>query len=169
MNSLIENWILEAVRRQPFYKRYANTIVAAIGALAAVLSFVATLPLDIDERWSGALPAVISVLTMIGIKLTKNGIAPSAVDKVRPVADEQPAPRQEQPLSTYTGASSVPSVTPNSSGLPVYQMASSAIEAVNDTRVQIETAVNDVLGQAQGAADRAHALAAEYTGRHRGE
>lgn len=165
MNTLIENWILEAVRRQPWWQRYANTIVAAIGALAAVLSFVATLP--IDERWASALPAVISVLTMIGIKLTKNGIAPSAVDKVLPVADEQVEPNQVQLPSTYAGLSSVPSVTPNSSGLPVYQIASSAVEAVNDTRVQIESAVNDVLGQAQGVADQAHELAAEYQGRHR--
>lgn len=71
--------------------------------------------------------------------------------------------------STYSGPSSVPSVTPNSSGLPVYQIASSAVEAVNDTRVQIDQGVNEIIGQARGVADQAHELAVEYVGQHRGE
>ena len=123
MNTMITDIVLEAVRRQPFWQRYANTIVAAIGALAAVLSFVATLPLNIDERWSGALPAAISVLIMLGVKLTKNGIAPSAASKLEPVAHlTQPAAPDH-----YDGPSSVPTVTPNESGLPVYDQPSSAL------------------------------------------
>ena len=117
MNKMIESVVLEAVRRQPWFKRYSNTVVAGIGAVAAILSFVATLSLPIPEQWAGAIPAAISFLTALGIKLTVNGIAPSAARKLSPVVDEQ-----EEPVRP---ASSVPDVTPSVSGLPVWDQPSS--------------------------------------------
>ena len=117
MNQMIESVVLEAVRRQPWWKRYANTVVAGIGAVAAVLSFVATLNLPIPEQWAGAIPTAVAFLTALGIKLTKNGLAPSALEKINPVVDEQ-----EEPVKP---ASSVPDVTPSVSGLPVWDQPSS--------------------------------------------
>src|SRR5699024_6581116 len=110
MNRMIESVVLEAVRRQTWWKRYANTVVAGIGSGSALLSFVATFSLTIPEQWAGAIPAAISFLTALGIKLTVNGIAPSALEKLGPVMDEQEEPAEP--------ASSVPDVTPSVSGLP---------------------------------------------------
>ena len=56
-------------------------------------------------------------LTALGIKLTKNGLAPSALEKINPVADEQE--------ESVEPASSVPDVTPSVSGLPVWDQPSS--------------------------------------------
>lgn len=117
MNQMIESVVLEAVRRQPWWKRYANTVVAGVGAVAAVLSFVATLNLPIPDGWDAAIPTAVAFLTALGIKLTKNGLAPSALEKLGPVMDEQ-----EEPVKP---ASSVPDVTPSVSGLPVWDQPSS--------------------------------------------
>src|SRR5699024_9826392 len=117
MNQMIESVVLEAVRRQPWWKRYANTVVAGVGAVAAVLSFVATLNLPIPDRWDAAIPTAVAFLTALGIKLTKNGLAPSALEKLGPVMDEQEEPAKP--------ASSGPGVTPPVSGVPVWDQPTS--------------------------------------------
>src|SRR5699024_10781827 len=117
MNRMIDAVVMEAGRRQQWWKRDANTVVARVGALAAILSCVATLDLPIPDRWDAAIPTAVAFLTALGIKLTKNGLAPSALEKLGPVMDEQEEPAEP--------ASSVPDVTPSVSGLPVWDQPSS--------------------------------------------
>lgn len=130
MRTIVENMVLEAVSRQPWWQRYANTVVAGIGALAALLGFLATFELPIRDEWAGLIPTVIAFLTALGIKLTKNGLAPSAAVKLEPVAEDQLEvgdylDGDDLPMP-YQGATSVPDTTPSESGLPVWDMGSSA-------------------------------------------
>ena len=82
MNSLIQSAVAEAIRRQSFFQRNANTIVAGIGAVTALLSFLVTLPLPIDDKYTGLVPSVVAFLTVFAVKLTPNGVQPSTADKL---------------------------------------------------------------------------------------
>lgn len=91
MNAFIEDVVAEAIRKQTFFQKNANTIVAGIGALVAVLSFVATLPLELPDVAKAAIPVVVSVLTTFAIKLTPNGVQPTTAQKLeRTVAATRP-------------------------------------------------------------------------------
>lgn len=88
MNDVIYDAIAEVVKQQPWYKKNANTIVAGIGALAAILSFVLTLSLGLPEQAVAAIGGGISVLTTLAVKFTKNGYQPSMADKLAVAASD---------------------------------------------------------------------------------
>lgn len=98
MNPFIQEIVAEAVRRQPWYQKNANTIVAGLVALSAVLSFVATLGLDLPPIVAAGIPAVVTVIGTVVTKLTRNGVQPSTAVKLEAVA-----PRS---LPVYDGPSS---------------------------------------------------------------
>lgn len=100
MNPFLQEVVAEAVRRQPWYQRNANTIVAGLVALSAVLSFIATLGLDLPAGVAAAIPATITVLGTVVTKLTRNGVQMSTATKL---------------ASTPTARASMPV-----EGLPVY-------------------------------------------------
>ena len=100
MNPFLQEVVAEAVRRQPWYARNANTIVAGIGALASALSFVLTLSLGLPENVVLAIGAAIPVLTAFAVKLTRNGVQMSTLAKLEAVA-----PRE---LPVYDGPTSTP-------------------------------------------------------------
>lgn len=82
MNALIEGAVLDAVSRQKWYQRNANTIVSGLVALAAVLSFVATLGLDLPPVVAAAIPAAAAAIGTLATKLTKNGVQKSMIPKL---------------------------------------------------------------------------------------
>lgn len=82
MNTFIQNMVVEAVKNQPWYQRNANTIVAGIGFFAALLTFVATLPLNLPDQVHAALPVVVAFLTAVAIKFTPNGVQLRTADKL---------------------------------------------------------------------------------------
>lgn len=92
MNTFIQDVVAEAVRKQSFFQKNANTIVAGIGALAAILSFLVTLPLGLPEQVHAAIPALVSVLTAFAIKLTPNGVQPRTADKLEATIAAQHPP-----------------------------------------------------------------------------
>lgn len=130
MTTLIQNVVAEAVRTQPWYKRNANTIVAGIGAVTAVLAFLVTLELPVPEVVTGAVPTVIAFLTAVAVKLTRNGVQPSTAQKL----EDTDAAHGIEPavVSTYAGGSSVPDVSPSQSGLPVWDMPVTADYGTDD-------------------------------------
>lgn len=92
MNVFIQDVVAEAIQKQSFFQKNANTIVAGIGALAAILAFVVTLPFELPEVVHASVPAVVSVLTAFAIKLTPNGVQPSMAPKLEAtVAATRPA------------------------------------------------------------------------------
>ena len=100
MNPFIQEVVAEAVRRQPWYQRNANTIVAGLVALSAVLSFVATLGLDLPAVVAPGIPAAVTIIGTVVTKLTRNGVQPSTAAKLDAVA-----PRG---LPVYDGPTSAP-------------------------------------------------------------
>ena len=87
MNQFIETAVLNAISKQKWYQKNANTIVAGLVLLSAILSFVATLGLDLPAWAAAAIPVAITFLGTVTTKLTKNGVQKSLIPKL----DEPPA------------------------------------------------------------------------------
>lgn len=87
MNQFIVNAVLNAVAKQKWYQKNANTIVAGLVMLSAILSFVATLGLDLPAWAAAAIPVAVTSLGTVATKLTKNGVQQSMIPKL----DEPPA------------------------------------------------------------------------------
>lgn len=150
MNGFIENAVIAAIQRQSFVRKNANTIVAGIGALTAVLSFLVTLPLPVDDKYTGIVPVVVAFLTALAVKITPNGIQPSMIDKL-------------ESTGMQDGPDLGAMVAEARRMAPAPQDVQSAIEAeVSRWQGQAQEA----LGQAQGVAQ---AVIDDYAGRHRGE
>ena len=107
MNPFLQEVVAEAVRRQPWYARNANTIVAGIGALASVLSFVLTLSLGLPENVVLAIGAAIPVLTTFAVKLTRNGVQMSTAARLESTPTAR-ASMQDEGLPVYDGPTSTP-------------------------------------------------------------
>lgn len=149
MNPFIQDVVAEAIKKQSFFQKNANTIVTGIGALAAILGFVASFELPIKDEWSGIIPAVIGVLTAFAVKLTPNGVQPATASKLE---------------KTVVAQSTLP--------VDLSGVAAEAVRmapAAQDLAAAVQAEAERWHGQAQGVADRAHELAAEYIGQHRGE
>lgn len=101
MNDVIYEVVAETVRRQPWYQKNANTIVAGLGALVSILSFLVTLSLGLPEVVVAGIGALISILTTLGIKLTRNGVQPGMAAKLA-LADD-PILEAERERSGYIG------------------------------------------------------------------
>lgn len=86
MNPFLQEVVAEAVRRQPWYQKNANTIVAGLVALSAVLSFVATLGLDLPPIVAAGIPAAVTLIGTLVTKLTRNGVQMSTLGKLESTA-----------------------------------------------------------------------------------
>lgn len=82
MNDAIYQLVADAVSRQTWYQKNANTIVATIGALVSILSLVLTMSLGLPQVATVLIAGAISALTALGIKLTRNGIQKSTATKL---------------------------------------------------------------------------------------
>lgn len=100
MNPFLQEVVAEAVRRQPWYQRNANTIVAGLVALSAILSFIATLGLHLPAAVAAGIPAAVTLIGTLVTKLTRNGVQMSTLAKL-----EAAAP---QGLPVYDGPTSAP-------------------------------------------------------------
>lgn len=71
----------EQLEAQPWYKRFSNTVTSAVGALSLVLWLVVSSGVELSEgvqRWGAG---IVSVLTVLGVLSTKNGVSPEEVDR----------------------------------------------------------------------------------------
>lgn len=82
MNTFIQDVVTQAVRNQKWYQKNANTIVAGLVLLSAILSFVLTLGLDLPPQVAAGIPVVATFIGTIVTKLTKNGVQPSTAKKL---------------------------------------------------------------------------------------
>lgn len=74
MNPLLYDVVAEAVRRQPWYAKNANTIVAVLTLVTSALSVVAALQLDLPPAVAVALPIAIQTIGTFITKLMPNGV-----------------------------------------------------------------------------------------------
>lgn len=140
MNPFIQSVVAEAIRDQPWFKKNANTIVAGITALAAVLSFVATLGLDLPSWAAASIPVITGALGTLATKLTPNGVQPSTAKKL----EDTPLAKSTLPVDAFVDE--VRRIAP----------------APGDVQAAISAEVQRWQSQAQNVMD-------DYTGRHRGE
>lgn len=103
MNTLLQEVVAEAVRRQPWYQKNANTIVAGIGALASVLAFVLTLSLGLPDAAVAGIGAAIPLLTTFAVKLTRNGVQASTLGKLESAQPGLPVYDGPTSAEQYTG------------------------------------------------------------------
>lgn len=82
MNTFIETVVIEAIRQQTWYQRNANTIVAGLVALVSILSFVATLELDLPAAVAAGIPVAVTAIGTMVTKLTRNGVQASTAGKL---------------------------------------------------------------------------------------
>lgn len=95
MNPFIQEVVAEAIRRQSWFQKNANTIVAALVMVVSVLSFVATLELDLPPMVAAGIPVVVTAIGTLITKLTRNGVQASTAWRLEQTPTAQatlPAP-----------------------------------------------------------------------------
>lgn len=82
MNTFVEDMVAEAIRRQPWYQKNANTIVAGLTALSAILSFVATAGFGLPPLVAAGIPVAVNTIGVVATKLMPNGVQYSTAKKL---------------------------------------------------------------------------------------
>lgn len=102
MNNVIAEVVADALRKQKWYQKNANTIVAGITLLISALSFLVSLGLGLPPLVAAGIPVVVQALGTVATKLTKNGIQPSTAAKLV-VPETPPAVLAERSRIGSTG------------------------------------------------------------------
>lgn len=75
-------YINRKFNEQKWYQENANTITTVVGFLATVLAWAAAQPFALDPRWEVGITFAGFVLTIFGVKKTRNGFSKSQIAKV---------------------------------------------------------------------------------------
>ncbi|WP_064059231.1 hypothetical protein [Prescottella equi] len=80
------NPILDVLRakmaEQPLVKKYANTVTTAVGLVIALLWAVISAGVDVPEGVTSGVLVLISLLTVVGVKFTPNGVTDKQIDEL---------------------------------------------------------------------------------------
>ena len=80
-----------AINAQPWYRRSANTVVAALGAAVVFLTWLATSSLGLPEWALAVAGGLAAVVQVISVRLTRNGLTDDTTDalleRLAPVAE----------------------------------------------------------------------------------
>lgn len=79
---LIGNLLREKLEQQPLVKKYANTVTTAVGALIAVVWTLVSAGIEVPDQLSQGVLVLISLLTVVGVKLTPNGVTEKQVEEL---------------------------------------------------------------------------------------
>lgn len=79
---LIGNLLREKLEQQPLVKKYANTVTTAVGALIAVVWTLISSGIEVPAQLSQGVLVLISLLTVVGVKLTPNGVTEKQVEEL---------------------------------------------------------------------------------------
>ena len=75
-------YINRRFNEQKWYQENSNTITTVVGFLATVLAWAAAQPFSLDPRWEIGITFAGFVLTIFGVKNTRNGFSKSQLAKV---------------------------------------------------------------------------------------
>lgn len=75
-------YINRKFNEQSWYQENANTITTIVGFLATVLAWAAAQPFALDPRWEIGITLAGFLLTVFGVKNTRNGFSKSQVAKI---------------------------------------------------------------------------------------
>lgn len=73
----------QTLESQPWYRRFANTVTSAVGALFLILWFIASMGWDIPSNVTRGVGSAIAVFTVLGVLKTKNGLTPRGVQDIQ--------------------------------------------------------------------------------------
>lgn len=79
---ILGNILRDKVAEQPVYKRYANTVTTAIGAVVAIVWTLISLGVDLPAQVGQGVLVIIAVFTTVGVKLTPNGVTEKQVEEI---------------------------------------------------------------------------------------
>lgn len=79
---ILGNILREKVADQPIVKRYANTVTSAVGLLVAVVWTLISAGVDLPSQVTTGVLLLVSVFTVVGIKLTPNGVTEKQVAEI---------------------------------------------------------------------------------------
>ncbi|MFC9786423.1 hypothetical protein [Rhodococcus sp. NPDC127528] len=80
VDDLIGDRLRTELDRQPWWRRVANTVTAAVGAIVSVAWMALSVGLDLPDAVMQWVPVGIAVLTVFGIKLTPNGVTQRQIE-----------------------------------------------------------------------------------------
>jgi hypothetical protein len=79
---ILGNILRDKVAEQPIYKRYSNTVATAVGALVAVVWTLISLGVELPAQVGQGVLVLIAVFTVVGVKLTPNGVTEKQVEEI---------------------------------------------------------------------------------------
>ncbi|AET09879.1 holin [Gordonia phage GRU1] len=94
-SSIVIDELRATLERQPWYKRFANTVTTAVGVLSLVIWTLAANGFDLSDAWKNGIGAALAVLTVLGVLRTPNGVTPRGVATVQVAAVAAGRHRQE--------------------------------------------------------------------------
>ncbi|AVD99798.1 membrane protein [Gordonia phage Flapper] len=94
-SSVVIDELRATLERQPWYKRFANTVTTAVGALALIAWLLTSNGIGIDPAIVTAVGSALGVLTTLGVLKTPNGVTPRGVATVQVAAVSAGRHRQE--------------------------------------------------------------------------
>lgn len=85
--SLVVQRLLEEMNRQPWWKKYSNTVTAIVAGLVVLAGWITTTGIELPQWMTVLVGVVLFVGSVLGIRTTKNGITETVVEKVAEIRD----------------------------------------------------------------------------------
>lgn len=85
--SLVVQRLLAEMNKQPWWKKYSNTVTAIVAGLVVLAGWITTTGIDLPQWASAFVGVVLFVGSVLGIRTTKNGLTESVVEKVADIRD----------------------------------------------------------------------------------
>lgn len=80
--------IRDYLEEQPWWRRYANTVTAAVGGLVTLAAWLLASGLDLPTWALGLVGIVVFAGNVLGIKATRNGVTPSTAAQISAVIED---------------------------------------------------------------------------------
>jgi len=82
------------LQEQPIYKKYANTVTAAMGAIVGAIWLLLQLGLDLPEQVTTLGLGIVGLGTVLGVALTPNGVTEKQVQEIEDYVGKHRTPGQ---------------------------------------------------------------------------
>ena len=73
------DYLREKLQEQPWYHRFSNTVTAGVGAVVLLVWLLTSSGVDLPDGVEKGIAAAISLLTVLGVRATKNGTTPREI------------------------------------------------------------------------------------------
>nr|DAR52574.1 MAG TPA: hypothetical protein [Caudoviricetes sp.] len=95
----LADFLNQEIEKQSWFRANSNTITSAVGFVSTLLVWLGTQPFATDERVQAGIFIVGFLLTVFGVKHTKNGWSASQINKINEYGAELRAEVSDDQLS----------------------------------------------------------------------